>query len=189
MKKRNILQENWMIISRLLELNLNLINPLDFEIYWLNFSLSLIILAYRKRTSQNCLYKKKLSVSKATCPESVFKAVQIILWETPVTNFSRKVFKNVNLVRVMPLITNLASFFNNKIFLKNSGRFVCKNFFMFFRLSGFLFTMNSKYFFESWCCILDYFILNCKLWDKFLNSMINLILIISYILMFYRNFE
>ena len=41
----------------------------------------------------------------------------------------------------------------------------------------------------KWCCILDYFILNCKLWDKFLISMIILILIISYILMFYRNFE
>ena len=55
--------------------------------------------------------KKKLSVSKATCPESI----QIILWETLVTKSSRKVFKNVNLVRVLPLITNLASFFNNKI--------------------------------------------------------------------------
>ena len=49
--------------------------------------------------------------------------------------------------------------------------------------------MNSKYFFNSWCCILDYLILNCKLWDKFLISMIILILIISYILIFYRHFE
>ena len=39
------------------------------------------------------LYKKKLSASKATCPESIFKTVQIILWETPVTKSSRKVFK------------------------------------------------------------------------------------------------
>ena len=59
----------------------------------------------------------------------------------------------------------------------------------FFILFAFLFTVNSKYFFKSWCCILDYFILNCKLWDKFLISMIILILIISYILIFYRNFE
>ena len=36
---------------------------------------------------------------------------------------------------------------------------------------------------------LDYFILNCKLWDKFLFSTITLFLIISYILIFYRNFE
>ena len=65
----------------------------------------------------------------------------------------------------------------------------CAKFFMFFHLSGFLFTVNSKYFFNSWCCILDYFILNCKLWDKLFNSMIILNLIVSYILMFYRNFE
>ena len=57
-------------------------------------------------------------------------------------------------------------------------------FFMFFHFIRF-----SKYFFNSWCCILDHFILNCKLWDKFLISMIILILIISYILIFYRNFE
>ena len=44
-------------------------------------------------------------------------------------------------------------------------------------------------FFNLCCCLLDYFILNCKLWDKFLISMIILILIISYILIFYRNFE
>ena len=50
-------------------------------------------------------------------------------------------------------------------------------------------TVNSKYFSISWCCILDYFILNCKLWDKFLISMIIFILTISYILIFYRNFE
>ena len=49
--------------------------------------------------------------------------------------------------------------------------------------------VNSKYFFNSWCCILDYFILNCKLWDKFLNSTIILNFIISYILMFYKYFE
>ena len=117
-----------------------------------------------------------MSVSKATCPESVFKTIQIILWETPVTKSSRKVFKNVNLVRVLPLITNLASFFNNKFFL-NSGRFVCKIFYV-FSFIWFLFTVNSKYLFNSWCCILDYFILNCKLWDKFFNFMIILILII-----------
>ena len=64
-----------------------------------------------------------------------------------------------------------------------------QKFLCFFILSGFLFTVNSKYFFNSWCCILDYFILNCKLWDKFLISMIILIWIISYILIFYRNFE
>ena len=65
-----------------------------------------------------------------------------------------------------------------------------QTFLCFFILSGFfLFTVNSKYFFNSWCCILDYFILNCKLWGKFLISMIILILIISYILIFYRNFE
>ena len=59
----------------------------------------------------------------------------------------------------------------------------------FFILSGFLFIVNFKYFFNSWCCILDYFILNCKLWDKFLISMIILFLIIFYILILYRNFE
>ena len=64
------------------------------------------------------------------------------------------------------------------------------NFYCFFILSGFfLFTVNSKYFFNSWCCILDYFILNCKLWDKFLIPMIIFISIISYIQIFYRNFE
>ena len=45
------------------------------------------------------------------------------------------------------------------------------------------------YYFNSWCCILDYFILNCKLWDKLLISVIILTLIIPYILIFYRNFE
>ena len=43
-----------------------------------------------------------------------------------------------------------------------------------------------------WLCwpkIFFIIILNCKLWDKFLNSMIILNFIISYILMFYRNFE
>ena len=65
----------------------------------------------------------------------------------------------------------------------------CKIFFIFLHSSGFLFTINSEYFFNSWCSILDYFILNCKPWDKFLNSMIIFILIISCILMFYRNFE
>ena len=39
------------------------------------------------------LIKKKLSVSKATCPQSVFKTVQIILWETPVTKSSKKFSK------------------------------------------------------------------------------------------------
>ena len=54
-------------------------------------------------------------------------------------------------------------------------------------LSGFLFTVNSKYFFNSWCCILDYFILSCKLWDEFFNSMIILILIISVLQKFWIN--
>ena len=78
-------------------------------------------------------YRKKLSVSKATCLESVFKTVQIILWDTSVTKSSRKVFINVNLVRVLPLRTNLASFFNNKIKKKkkNSGRSMCKMFYIF----------------------------------------------------------
>ena len=47
-----------------------------------------------------------------------------------------------------------------------------QNFLCFFILSAFLFSVNSKYFFNSWCCILDYFILNCKLWDKFLFELI-----------------
>ena len=38
-------------------------------------------------------------------------------------------------------------------------------------------------------CILDYFILICKLYDKFLRFMISIIFIISNILIFYRNFE
>ena len=88
----------------------------------------------------------------------------------------------------MSLITNLASLFNNKI-LKISRSVRMQIFLCFFNVSGFLFTVNFKYFFNSWCCILDYFILNCKLWDKFLISMIILILIIPYILIFYRNFE
>ena len=73
--------------------------------------------------------------------------------------------------------------------LKNFRLVRMQKFLCFFILSDFLFTVNSKYFFKSWCCILDYFILNYKLWDKFLISMIILILIISYILIFYRNFE
>ena len=91
----------------------------------------------------------------------------------------------------MPLRTNLASFFNNKHFLeKNCGRFVCKIFYIFSVYPrGFLFIVNSKYFFNSWCCIFDYFILNRKLWDKFLISMIILFLIIFYIPILYRNFE
>ena len=64
-----------------------------------------------------------------------------------------------------------------------------QNFLYLFILSGFLFIVNFKYFFNSWCCILDYFILNCKLWDKFLISMIILFLIIFYIQILYRNFE
>ena len=51
--------------------------------------------------------------------------------------------------------------------------------------SGSFFIVNYEYFFNSWCCILDSFILNCKLWDKFFNLMIILILILP----FYRNFE
>ena len=64
-----------------------------------------------------------------------------------------------------------------------------KEFWKCFIFPVFFFTGNSKYFSNSWCCILNYFILNWKLWDKFLNSMMILILIISYILMFYRNLE
>ena len=48
----------------------------------------------------------------------LFKTVQIILWETPVIKSSREVFINVKLVRVLPLWTNLAFFFNKKHFLK-----------------------------------------------------------------------
>ena len=77
-----------------------------------------IVFFKEEKNLSGLLIKKKLSVSKATCPESVFKTVQIILWETPVTKSSRKVSKNVNLVHVFPLITNLASFFNNQIFFK-----------------------------------------------------------------------
>ena len=77
-----------------------------------------IVFFKEEKNLSGLLIKKKLSVSKATYPEWVFKTVQIILWETPVTKCSRKVFKNVNLVRVLALITNWASFFNNKIFLK-----------------------------------------------------------------------
>ena len=44
---------------------------------------------------------------------------KLILCQRNEQNFySRKVFKKVNLVRVFPLITNLASFFNNKFFFK-----------------------------------------------------------------------
>ena len=68
--------------------------------------------------------------------------------------------------------------------------FITLLYFLFFSiLSGFYPVLSGFYFFNSWCCILDYFSLNCKLWDKFLISMIILILIISYILIFYRNFE
>ena len=121
-----------------------------------------------------------MSVSKATCLESVLKTVQIILWETPVTKSSRKVFKNVTFVRVMPLITNLASFFNNKFFLKFRSVHV-QNFLCFF---------IYPVFYSQWT-VKNFSIRDgaCKLWDKFLISMIILILIISYILMFYRNFE
>ena len=66
-----------------------------------------------------------------------------------ITN-SRKVFKNVNLVRVLSLITNLVSFFNNTIFFKLRSvrvqKFLC---FPAYLLFGFLFTVNSKYFFNS----------------------------------------
>ena len=47
-----------------------------------------------------------------------------------------------------------------------------RNLLYFFILCGFLFIVNLRYFFNSWCCIRDYFILNYTLWDKFLISMI-----------------
>ena len=144
------------------------------------------IIFFKEEKNLSGLLIKKLSVSKARCPESVFKTVQIILWETPVTRSSRKVFKKCKPCSRFEPIGHPSSIttFHKKI----SGRFVCK-FCCFFILSGFLITVNSKYFFNSSCCILDYFILNCKLWDNFLISMIILILISSYILIFYRNFE
>ena len=84
-------------------------------------------------------YRKKFSVSKATCPESVFKTVQIILWETPVIKSSREVFINVKLVRVLPLRTNLASFFNNKHFLKKIPVGSCaKSFILFYFIRFFI---------------------------------------------------
>ena len=96
---------------------------------------------------------KKISVSKVTCPKSVFKTIQIDRWETTVTTSSNKI----------------------------SGRFDCKSLSFFFILSGFSYAVNSTYFINLCCCILDFFILNCKWWDKFLSSMIILILIISYV--------
>ena len=125
-----------------------------------------------------------MSASKATCSELVFKTVQIYRWETPVTKSSRKVIKIENCSRFV--INNQLGIFHLK---KISGRFDCK-FLCCFLFSGFfLYTVNSTYFSNLCCCILDYFILNCRLWDKFLSSMIILILIISYILVFYTNFK
>ena len=92
------------------------------------------------------LVGKKFSVSKATCPESVFKTVQIILWETPVIKSSREGFINVKLVRVLPLRTNLASFFNNKHFLKKIPVGSCAKFFILFHFIRFLFIVNFKFF-------------------------------------------
>ena len=43
------------------------------------------------------------------------------------------------------------------------------------------------FFFQYMLCILNCFILNCKLWDKFLSFMIFLILMISYIYIYGRN--
>ena len=77
-----------------------------------------IVFFKEEKNLSGLLTGKKFSVSRATCPELVFKTVQIILWETPVIKSSREVFINVNLVRVLPLRTNLASFLINKHFLK-----------------------------------------------------------------------
>ena len=60
------------------------------------------------------------------------------------------------------------------IFWKKFRSVRVQNLLYLFILSGFFFIVNFKYFFNSWCCILEYFILNCKLWDKFLISMITL---------------
>ena len=73
-----------------------------------------------------------------------------------------------------------SSFFNNKHFLKKIPVGSCTKSFILFHFIRFLFIVNFKIFFHSWCCILDYFILNCKLWDKFLMSMI--IIVFTYLL-------
>ena len=53
-----------------------------------------------------------------------------------------------------------------------------------------LFKYSEFYIFIQYVlCILGYFILISKLWDKFLNFMISLIFIIFYILIYYINFE
>ena len=95
---------------------------------------------------------------------------------------------NVKLLRVLPWRTNLASFFNNIHFLKKIPVGSFEKSVIFFHSIRFLFIVKLKFFFNSWCSILDYFILNCKLWDKFLISMI-IFLLILYILNFYWNFE
>ena len=105
-----------------------------------------IVFFKEEKNLSGLLIGKKISVSRATCPESVFKTAQIILWETPVIKSSREVFINVNPVRVLPLRTNLASFLINKHFLYRNvelifefmalkrapicGRNVCLSFFL-----------------------------------------------------------
>ena len=65
-------------------------------------------------------------------------------------------------------------------FKKNSGRFVYKIFYTFSFYPVFIHG-ELQMFFNSWCCILDYFILNCKLWHKFSISMI-IIIFLNYLL-------
>ena len=90
-----------------------------------------IVFFKEEKNLSRLLILKKFLVSKATCLVSVFKTVQIIPSETPVNKVFTTVFKNVNYVRVLPLITNLASFFNNKF--SEKFRLVCvRNFVCFF---------------------------------------------------------
>ena len=55
-----------------------------------------IVFFKEEKNLSGLLIEKKLSVSKATCPESVFKTVQIILWEAPVI----KTFLNVIIILI-----------------------------------------------------------------------------------------
>ena len=98
----------------------------------------------------------------------------------------KKSFQNSNFVRVLSLITNSVSYLGKKKFPVG---WIEREIFMFFILSGFLSTVNFKYFFQFVLLHTDYFILKCKLWDKFLYSTIILILTIFYIWIFYRSFE
>ena len=65
---------------------------------------------------------------------------------TPVVKSSREGFINVKLVRVLPLRTNLASFFNNKHFLKKIPIGSCTKSFKLFHFIRFLFIENFKFF-------------------------------------------